>query len=200
MLNTPSFQQNCGQCFDFWWICLKLVPLEPLPLQTVILTWVWVFWKILCPPNVPSQMSKSHNIATLYQDLHEMWILQGCLLICRIKYTFTKLQRNLHNNNSTEKTEWGHNLVSKAYKVSDHHLHHGEPWQAAMTTQWLHQLLMEDVVKHIIMSPKSGHAIIQNLGPEFPLHFWKHQGDSLMMLARPLKRQPKCNHKISELT
>jgi hypothetical protein len=99
-----------------------------LPLQTVILTWVWVFWKILCPPNVPSQMSKSHNIATLYQDLHEMWILQGCLLICRIKYTFTKLQRNLHNNNSTEKTEWGHNLVSKAYKVSDHHLHHGEPW------------------------------------------------------------------------
>ncbi len=151
----------------------------------------------MCPP-------KCQNATTLqppYQGLlHEMWILQGCLLICRTKYTSTKLQRNLHDNNSTDKTECGHNLVSKAYKVSNRHLHHGEPWQAAMTTQLLHQLLMEDVVKHIIMSPESGHAIIQNLCPEFPLHFWKHQGDSLMMLVRPLKRQPKCNHKISDLT
>jgi hypothetical protein len=46
----------------------------------------------------------------------------------------TKTNRN--------KNEYGHDLMSATHKISDHHLHHEEKWQAAMTSHWLHQLLM----------------------------------------------------------
>jgi hypothetical protein len=52
-----------------------------------------------------------------------------------------------------------------------------------MTTHWLHQLLTVGVVdKYIIISPKSGQTIIQNLHLEFLLHFQKQQEASVMLL------------------
>jgi len=62
--------------------------------------------------------------------------------------------------------------LSHVHKESDNKLwHHKLQWQAAMTAHWLHQLLTVGVVdKYIIISPKSGQTIIQNLHLEFLLH------------------------------
>ncbi len=42
-----------------------------------------------------------------------------------------------------------------AHKVTDHHLHHEQQWQGAMTTHWVHQLPTVGVDKHIIIFPKT---------------------------------------------
>jgi len=49
-----------------------------------------------------------------------------------------------------------------------------------MTTHWLHQLPAVGVDKYIIIF--QSYHILQDLHPEFLLHFWKEQENSVMML------------------
>jgi len=61
----------------------------------------------------------------------------------------------------------------------EHFLAHEEQWQAAMTFHYLHQLLTVSIDKFVIICPKLGQRIIQNLHLEFLSHFWKQQEDSV---------------------
>jgi len=80
------------------------------------------FLKDIVPSKCALQVLKCYNIATTISSSMKCESFKAAY-----SYASIKLQRNLHDNNSTDKTECGHNLVSKAYKVSNHHLHHGEP-------------------------------------------------------------------------
>jgi hypothetical protein len=56
------------------------------------------------------------------------------------------------NQNKHNKNEWAHNLVCVTHKVSDHHLHHGWQWLAAITPHWTHKLSTVGVDKLMAFS------------------------------------------------
>jgi hypothetical protein len=87
--------------------------------------------------------------------------------------------------------ECRNNLLRVSEKAMDHHHLSSQIAMpsCSMTTHWIHQLLTVGVDKYIIICPKSGQTIPQNLHPEFVLHFQKQQQeDSVTMWELPRKR------------
>jgi hypothetical protein len=83
------------------------------------------------------------------------------------------------------------NLMRVTHKMSDQHLHHEQQQQAAMTSHWLHQLLMLGVDRNITICLKfQVNQLYKHLPPEILSHFWKQWEDSVMILGGTQQMQP----------
>jgi hypothetical protein len=79
-----------------------------------------------------------------------------------VNHISMRLQRNLQRRlPQWTNNECSHILMRVTRKVSDHHLHHEQQWQAATTTHWYHHLPTVGADKNMIINWNSRKIIKQ---------------------------------------